>query len=94
MSTTSLKLSDDLRRRVAAAADGQGLSAHGFMVQAIETALRCAEERARFVAHAAAAREAARASGQGLEAEEVHAYLRARLAGKKPAAPKAKSWRG
>jgi hypothetical protein len=34
------------------------------------------------------------ASGKGYDAKEVHAYLKARLSGNKPAKPKAKSWRG
>jgi hypothetical protein len=33
-------------------------------------------------------------SGKGYDASEVHAYLKARVAGDKVARPKAKSWRG
>lgn len=93
MSTTSLKLPDDLKQRAIAAAQEQGVSPHAFMVQAIEQAATAGERRAAFVAEAQAAREQASASGKGYAAEEVHAYLKARVAGKKSAKPKAKSWR-
>lgn len=94
MSTTSLKLSDELKQRAVAAAEQKGVSPHAFMVQAIEQAATAAERRARFVAEAQAAREQMLSSGQGYEASEVHAYLKARVAGDKVARPKAKSWQG
>lgn len=94
MSTTSLKLSDELKRRAAAAAQRQGLTPHAFMVAAIDSAASAAELRATFLADALAERTAMLQSGQGYAAEEVHAYLRNRASGKKPAKPKAKPWRG
>lgn len=94
MSTTSLKLPEDLRQRAVSAAEKQGMSPHAFMVQAIEHAATAAENRAAFVAQAEAARAAMLKSGKGYDADEVHAYLRARASGKKAAKPKAKSWRG
>ncbi len=50
------------------------------------------ERRASFVAEAQAAREQALASGKGYAADEVHAYLKARVAGRKSTKPTAKSW--
>lgn len=94
MSTTSLKLTDELKQRAAAAAQDQGVTPHAFMVAAIESATTAAERRAGFVADALAARTAMLESGQGYEADEVHAYLRSRVAGKKSPRPKAKPWRG
>ena len=93
MSTTSLKLPDALKQRAVAAAQRQGLTPHAFMVQAIEHAATAAENRARFVAEAEAARKALRKSAKGYAADEVHAYIRNRLSGKASARPKAKSWR-
>jgi len=84
MSTTSLKLPDSLKQRAAAAARAKGVSPHAFMVDAIEQAATLAAQ---------AAHEETLASGTGYDAEEVHAYLAARVAGGKPARPKAKSWR-
>ena len=94
MSTTSLKLPDDLKEQVAAAASSQGITAHAFMVEAIRTAATAAENRARFVAEALAARKAMLKSGRGFDADEVHAYVRARASGKAASRPKAKPWRG
>jgi predicted transcriptional regulator len=93
MSTTSLKLSDELKQRAIAAAEKQGVSPHAFMVQAIEQAAASAERRAAFVAEAQASRQQMLRTGKGYDADEVHAYLKTRIAGKKSAKPKAKTWR-
>ena len=93
MSTTSLKLSQDLKNRTAAIARAQGLTPHAFMVGAIEQAAIAAENRAGFVADALAARETMLKTGKGYAADEVHAYLRNRIGGKPAKRPKAKSWR-
>ena len=92
MVTTSLKLSDELKLRTVAAAEKKGLSPHAFMVQAIEQAATSAERRASFVDQAQAAREHLLQTGQGYDAGEVHAYLKARIAGSHPAKPKAIAW--
>ena len=93
MTTTSLKLSDELKQRTALVAQQYGLSAHAFMVQSIEQATDAAERRCRFIADAQVALAETRASGKGYPAEEVHAYLRQRIAGEKPTLPEAASWR-
>jgi len=93
MSTTSLKLPDELKQRAVAAARVTGVSPHAFMVQAIELAATAAEQRSGFVAEALAARKQVLRTGKGFDADEVHSYLKARVAGKKAAKPKAKSWR-
>jgi len=92
MSTTSLKLSDELKQRAAAAAEKIGVSPHAFMVHAIEQAATAAERRAGFVNEAQAAREQMLSTGKGYDASEVHAYLKARISGNKSAKPKARSW--
>ncbi len=63
MSTTSLKLSDELKQRAA------------------------------FVAEAQAVRQQMLRTGKGYDADEVHAYMKARIGGRKSAKPKARSWR-
>lgn len=93
MATTSLKLPDELKHRAIAAAQQQGLSPHAFMLRAIEQAATAAEQRASFVGEAQAAREQMLSTGKGYDAGDVHSYLKARIAGKKPAKPKARSWR-
>ena len=94
MPTTSLKLSDQLKRRAVTAAQRQGVSPHAFMVHAIEQAATAAEQRAGFLADAQSALEHMTKTGKGYPADQVHAYLRARIAGKKPTRPRAKPWRG
>lgn len=94
MTTTSLKLPDDLKKRATDAARDLGVSPHAFMVSAIEQAAKAAEQRARFIADAKAAREEMIQAGTGYEADDVHAFLTAKISGKKGAAkPKARSWR-
>ncbi|PRC93283.1 hypothetical protein [Solimicrobium silvestre] len=94
MSTTSLKLPDNLKQRAVAAAQLQGVSTHAFMINAIEQAAIAAECRANFIAEAHAARKQMLEVDQGYDADEVHAYIQERIAGKKIAQPKARSWRG
>lgn len=93
MSTTSLKLPEDVKQLAAAAARRQGITPHAFMVDAIRAAATNAEKRARFIADAVASREEAIKSGEGYAADDVHAYLRDRAQGKPASKPKAKSWR-
>lgn len=94
MATTSLKLSDELKQRAIDAAAGQGVSPHAFMVRAIEQAADAAEQRARFLADALAARQHTLVTGEGYDSGEVHAYLTARVAGGEAVKPKAKPWQG
>ncbi|HQR53076.1 MAG TPA: hypothetical protein PLZ79_07375 [Burkholderiales bacterium] len=93
MATTTLKLPEELRKRVAAAVEGTGQSAHAFMVEAIERQTRLAEQRRSFVADALAAREETRRSGLAYPAGEVHRYMQARARGEKAARPQPRKWR-
>ena len=93
MSTTSLKLSDELKQRAVATAQMRGVSLHAFMVQAIEQATTAAEGRARFVTEAQSARKEMLRTGKGYDADEVHAWLKACVAGRRPPKPKARAWR-
>jgi predicted transcriptional regulator len=103
MSTTSLKLPEALKHRASAVAREHGLTPHAFMVGAIAAATAAAEQRAGFVAEALAAREEMLRTGLGHDADEVHAWLRARAAGSPAMAPasaqavrkpRARPWRG
>lgn len=93
MSTTSLKLSDELKRRAVGAAQQLGVSPHAFMLSAIEQATGAAEQRALFLKEAHAARDTLMETGKGFAADEVHAYLKSRISGVKLPEPKAGSWR-
>lgn len=93
MSTTSLKLPDDLKARAAQAAKTRGVTTHAFMLDAIREATTATEQRARVLADAQAARQQALTSGTGYAADEVHQYLHDRIAGRPAQKPKTKSWR-
>jgi predicted transcriptional regulator len=94
MPTTSLKLSPELKKRVAAAAGERGVTPHAFMLGAIEESARAAELRAAFVTQAEDARKALLRTGKGYEADAVHAHLRNRLKGIRGPKPRAVAWRG
>lgn len=93
MPPTTLKLPDDLKRRIQALVKSTGQSAHAFMLEAIERQTELAEERASFVADALAARADFERTGIGFRAAEVHAHHKARAAGKKTTRPKPVPWR-
>jgi predicted transcriptional regulator len=93
MSTTSLKLPEDVKGRAIAAAKRRGVTPHAFMVEAIRSAASAAERRAEFVSEAVSARKAMKKSGTGYRSADVHAYLRARARGESATKPKAKPWR-
>lgn len=93
MSTTSLKLSEELKQRAAAAAGELGISTHAFMVDAIRQAADAVEQRAQFVGEAVVARSEMLENGQGYAADDVRTYLRERLVNAKANKPAAKPWR-
>ena len=93
MSTTSLKIPNEVKQLAVVAAQQQGISTHAFMVDAIRVMATAADKRAQFVAAALAAREETLNSGQGFGADDVKAYLLQRTQGETPARPVAKSWR-
>lgn len=92
MATTSLKIPEELKQRTIHAAQQLGQSPHAFMLNAIERTVQASEQRASFVAEALAAEQEMLASGQGYAADEVHAYIKARVAGDNPERPEIKTW--
>ena len=86
--TTTLKLPDELKARIAAAADSAGKSPHAFMVEALEAETRRAELRRDFVNTALKAEQEVAEYGLGYSSDEVHRYLRAKLSGAKARSPK------
>ena len=93
MPGTSLKLSESLKKRVHALIKGREISAHAFMLAAIERAAANEELRRRFGAEAAEAEAETEHSGKAYEASEVFDYLEARALGKKSLRPRPKAWR-
>ncbi len=93
MATVSLKLSDELQARAEMAAAQRGISTHAFIVGAIRQAVDGVEWQMQFAARARDARAAMLPSGLEMDADEVRAYLRARLADPVFIRPGAKPWR-
>ena len=92
MATTSLKLPDDIKSQAVSAAKGLGISPHAFMVEAIRQAATAAKQREQFVSEAKTARKSMLKTGTGLDTDEVHAYLRQRVAGQSATVPKVRPW--
>ena len=91
--TTSLKLPEQLRRRVSSLAKSAGVSPHAFMVEAIERQAEAAEKQRVFHAEALEADAEMAQSGTGHRLDDVEKWFVARLKGRKPRAPRAVSWR-
>lgn len=93
MTTTSLKLPDELKERAASAARELGVSPHAFMVDAIRQAAQAVEQRSSFVAQAREARIDMLQEGMGHDADDVRAYLRRRLKDDQTSRPAKTPWR-
>lgn len=90
---TSIKLSEDLKSRVARVVKGTDQSAHSFMVEAIRQETERAEKRRQFVADAYAALADFERDGMGYALSEITTHYRAKLQGRKSRKPKLRSWR-
>jgi predicted transcriptional regulator len=90
MSTsTTLKLPEALKERIAPLAEAAGKTPHAWMVDALEAQAALAEMREAFLAEGQAAADAIDAGGPLYAAEEVHAYIAARATGQPARRPRA-----
>lgn len=89
MSTTTLKLPDDLKERIVAAAVDAGKSPHAFMVEALAAQTALAERRRAFVDAAVTAEQEVAEYGLVYDADAVFSYLQDTLQGKRAKRPKA-----
>jgi uncharacterized protein (DUF1778 family) len=89
MSTITIRLPEDLKARVAAAAERAGNTLHGFILEAIAEKTDRAERRADL--HDVAEERYSRllASGKTIPWEKMRGYLGARIAGKRAPRPRA-----
>jgi predicted transcriptional regulator len=90
MSTTTIRLPEDLKTRVAAAAKRAGTSTHGFILEAIAEKAKQDELRADFDAVAEERYARIASSGETIPWEEMRGYLEERLAGKTVKRPQAR----
>jgi len=86
--TTTLKLPEPLKARIAPLAEAAGKSPHAWMIDALEERVAQSEAYAAFMAEALEADRQMTETGEGYDADDVHAYLQAVLAGETPAFPK------
>jgi len=87
-STTTLKLPEPLKARIAPLADAAGKTPHAWMVEALEAQAALAEMREAFIAEAEASAAEVDAGGPLYAAEDVHAYIVARASGRAVRRPK------
>jgi predicted transcriptional regulator len=90
MSTTTIRLPDELKARIAAAAKQAGTTSHNFIVEAIAEKADSAERQADFHALADQRYAAFLESGKSIPWEEARTYLKDRLAGKSAKRPVAR----
>ena len=91
VSTTSLKLTDEIKLQAANAAKDLGITTHAFMVEAIKQASINAELRRSFLEDANNAHKEVLQEGKVHDADKVFKHLKARIAGKKSTL-KATNW--
>jgi predicted transcriptional regulator len=87
MSTTTIRIEDDLKARVAAAAEQEGKTPHAFIVEAIARQVEQAEQDADFHRVADSRWAKVLASGKTVPWDKARAYLEARAAGTKARRP-------
>lgn len=95
MTTTTIRLPDDLRSRVAEAAKQAGTTSHNFILAAIAEQTEQAEQRADFDAEAEQRYARIVESGQTIPWDEMRAYLEKRAKGTsatRPVARKLAQW--
>lgn len=88
--TTTLKLPEELKARIASAAKVSGKAPHALMIDALSVQMAQFERRQAFIASAMKAEQEVAEYGLVYEADEVFAYLQAKVTGKKTKWPKAK----
>ncbi|MBT9594863.1 MAG: DUF1778 domain-containing protein [Vitreoscilla sp.] len=90
MSTTTIRLSDDLKARVVSAAEQSGLSAHGFILEAVAEKTAQVEARAAFHALATQRLAAFARTGRSVPFEDMQRYVSAKVAGQPAKPPRAR----
>ena len=86
--TTTLKLPEELKARIASSAQASGRTPHAFMIEALEVQTRMAEMRQSFINDAIASAAEVDAGGALYAMEDVQAYILARTTGKTAKRPK------
>ena len=93
MAATSLKLPEDLKRRIERLARAANKTPHAFMVEALSQEVDRSELRERFATESAVSESETMASGKAFRLDVAFDYLEARVTGKKIRRPRARAWR-
>ena len=91
MSTTTIRLTEELKSRVARAAKEAGTTSHNFILEAIAEKAERAEQRAAFQTSADERYAAFLETGESIPWEDARAYLKDRLAGQRAKRPVARA---
>lgn len=92
MSTTTLRLPDELKARIAEVAKQAGVTPHHFMLEAVAEKTAQAERQADFNALAEQRYAGILETGQTLAWDDVRDYLKSRAASQPAARPVAHQW--
>lgn len=90
MSTTTIRLPDELKNRIARAAKRAGTTSHNFILEAIAEKAEMAEQRNDFIATAEVRYANIVESGKTIPWKDMQRHLADRMAGKKSPRPTAK----
>ena len=93
MAATSLKLPEELKRRIERLASTAGKSPHAFMVEALTREAEQSELRQRFATDSALSEKEAMASGKTYSLAPTFDYLDKRVSGRKVRRPRSHAWR-
>jgi predicted transcriptional regulator len=88
--TTTIRLPEELKARLARLAELEGTTTHSLILDAIAEKTAALEQRQSFHAEAEARYARVLETGKAITWDDMEAYLDARVAGKRPPRPTAK----
>jgi predicted transcriptional regulator len=94
MSTTTIRIPEELKARLSRIAEHEGTSTHGLIIEAIAEKADALEQRQSFYAEAKDRYAHFLATGESIPWSEMRTYLRARLAGEAAELPKPRKFAG
>jgi predicted transcriptional regulator len=86
--STTLKLPEELRARIATLAEAEGKTSHAYMVEALQEKAERAERRRDYLAAGTRALHEYERTGIAYAMEDVERYILGIAAGRKPSRPK------
>jgi predicted transcriptional regulator len=87
MSTTTLRLPEEIKARIERLASAQGKSAHALMVDALDQSTAAMERHLDFVAEAERRLQQMQETGEYLTLDDLRSYAMALARGERPAKP-------